>query len=245
MVDQLPFVLAILFLAYFIRGAFGFGDALVATSLLSLFLELRDVTPLSGLTGTTATLLMLYSERAHISFRRVAVLILSCCAGIPIGIYLLRGPFDVELKILLGCFILLFSLINLTRPDLFQLRNERLAPLFGFGAGILGGALNTSGPLIVLYGLLRRWERGEMLANYQAFFMASGMIVLSGHALGGLWSLELFKTYAICLPFVLLGLWIGQRLQKHLSDALFRRLIFMLLILVGLTLVVRTVLVAS
>jgi uncharacterized membrane protein YfcA len=84
-----------------------------------------------------------------------------------------------------------------------------------------------------------------MLANYQAFFMASGMIVLSGHALGGLWSLELFKTYAICLPFVLLGLWIGQRLQKHLSDALFRRLIFMLLILVGLTLVVRTVLVAS
>lgn len=65
---------------------------------------------------------------------------------------------------------------------------------------------DTSGPLIVLYGLLRRRERGEMLANYQAFFMASGMIVLSGHALGGLWSLELFKTYAICLPFALIRL---------------------------------------
>ena len=49
-----------------------------------------------------------------------------------------------------------------------------LRSTFGFFAGILGGAYNTNGPPVVIYGSLRKWSPATFRATLQGyFFMAA------------------------------------------------------------------------
>ena len=60
-----------------------------------------------------------------------------------------------------------------------ELHSDRLAPLFGFAAGILGGAYGMNGPPLVVYGGLRRWQPTQFRAMLQGYFLIA---ILPGHA---------------------------------------------------------------
>ncbi len=91
--------------------------------------------------------------------------------GIPIGIYFLKAAPDVIVKSLLGIIITGFGLYNLIVPNLPRLLNEYWAYLTGLIAGILGGAYNTNGPPVVVYGMLRRWDSEKFRITLQRYFL--------------------------------------------------------------------------
>lgn len=175
-------IIPIIFVAAFTRSAFGFGDALIAMPLLSIFIPIEIATPLMGLAGLVITISILIKEWRNVQIKSVLTLIISSLIGISIGIFFIKGNYNELLKIILGSIIVLFSLFNLTKPDLLVLKNEKLAPIFGFIAGILGGAFNTSGPPIVIYSVLRRWKPEYIRATLQGYFLPIGMFVTTDMA---------------------------------------------------------------
>lgn len=172
-------ILAIVFLAALVRGAFGFGDALIGMPLLALFVPLTFATPLMALVGPTLAVLIPGQGMAiALDVRGAGVLIASTLAGIPVGLWGLKRIDGRIVNLILAVVIILFALYSLLHPGLLRLRTARSAPLFGFTAGVLGAAYNTNGPPVIFYGALRGWAPESFRATLQGYFLPTGTAIL-------------------------------------------------------------------
>jgi uncharacterized protein len=151
-------VLAVLFLATLIRSAFGFGEALVAVPLLALVIPVEVAAPVAVLVSVTVAGLVLAQDWREVHLGSARRLILSTMFGIPFGLLLLTTVAEPVVKAVLAAVIIAFSAYQLVGRSRFELEDDRLAWLFGFGAGVLGGAYGMNGPPLVAYGALRRWS---------------------------------------------------------------------------------------
>jgi hypothetical protein len=118
------------------------------------------------------------------------------------------------------------------------LRHGGLAYLFGFIAGILGGAYNTNGPPIVMYGTLQRWSPERFRATLQGYFVPTGLLILLGHGAAGLWTPQVFWLFGCSFPLIMLGVFLGGRLNQAIPKARFERVLYFFLIGIGILLMV-------
>ncbi len=232
--------LCILFISTLTRATLGFGDALVAMPFLALWLGMQSATPLVALVATLISLIILIRNWHIVDFRMTWRLILSAACGVPVGLlYLTRVPETVA-QLLLGLLLAGFSLYNLCSPVRAHLRvPPYTAYAFGFAAGALGGAYNTVGPMLVMYGHLRGWPPEQFRATLQScFFPAYGAIAI-GHGLAGLITSQVMQYFALSLPLVGLAIYLGGRLHASISQARFTRYVNIALLLVGIVLCIK------
>jgi len=133
----------------------------------------------------------------------------------------------------------LFQIVNRGNSPVIR---EWLAVPFGFVAGILGAAYNTNGPPVVIFGVLRQWDACEFRATLQSYFLPTGLLIIAGHGLSGLWTKTVFSYYGLALPGVLLAVWIGDRLHHRMDAQRFHNGIYLLLIGIALLLFLRILL---
>lgn len=229
-------VLFILFISTFTRSALGFGDALIAMPLLALVLGMQIATPLVAFGASTIALTILLGEWRSVDIKAAWRLILSSLVGIPIGLFLLKTAPEPVIKGGLGVLLIAFGLLNLINPKLPTFRNEKLAYVFGLVAGVLGGAYNTNGPPVVVYGTLRRWSPDSFRSTLQAYFLPTGGTILISHGLAGLWTPDVLRLYVYALPFIMLAIYLGGRVNKVISSGRFNRIIYVSLVVMGVLL---------
>lgn len=226
-------VMLVLWLAAFVRSAVGFGDALLAMPLLALLLGLQVATPLVGLTGLVISLIILSTSWRQVDVRNFWRLTVASLVGMPFGIWLLQHGDERVVNLVLGLLLVGYGAYNLSRPTLPALRSEAWAYPFGFVAGVLGSAYNTSGPPVVIYGAMRRWPPDLFRATLQGFFLVSNVIVIAGHSLAGLWTQELLLLTLLSLPVLLSAIAAGAVVNRRIPAAQFTRVVNGLLVLVG------------
>jgi uncharacterized membrane protein YfcA len=213
-------VLAVLFFATFIRSALGFGEALIAVPLLALSMPVQVAAPLAVLVSITVAVVVVIQDWRQVHFRSAGWLVLSTLFGIPLGLLLLKTVPESVVKSILGAFIIAFALYSLTgrKPEL---RNDRLAPLFGFTAGILGGAYGMNGPPLVIYGVLRRWQPAQFRATLQGYFLIASIVGMAGYAATGLWTRTVSNYFLLSLPLALIAVFLGHAIHRRLSSSRF------------------------
>jgi uncharacterized membrane protein YfcA len=232
-------VLGVIFVAAFVRGALGFGDALVGMPLLVLCLSLPVATPLMALVSFILAISMLATSWRQVDVHSAWRLVVGSLPGIPLGLLLLKSAPSAIAETVLGLVLIGFGLYSLLGPRLAELKDERTAVLFGFVAGVLGGAYNSNGPPAVIYGALRRWSPERFRATMQGYFLPTGLVIMAGHGLGGLWTGKVLSLFAYCLPVVAVARWLGGRAARRLSGEQFQRFVYGFLVLMGVVLLVR------
>jgi len=233
---QTLFVIAILFLSTFTRSTLGFGDALIAMPLLAMVVGMTTATPLAAMAASTIAIMILSRTWRDVNFQATWRLVLSSLVGIPIGLYFLKTAPESIVKAVLGTVLIGFGLYNLVAPKLPHLNNEKLAFVFGFPAGILGGAYNANGPLVVLYSALRRWSPESFRATLQGYFFPTGFAVLISHGLAGLWTTVVLRLYLYALPAIVAGVLVGEIVNQKFSVDRFYRIVYVALVLMGILL---------
>ena len=225
-------VLAVLFLATFIRSALGFGEALVAVPLLALTLPVQVAAPLAVLVSITVAVVVVIQDWRNVHLRSAGRLVLSTLFGIPLGLLMLKTVPESIVKRILGAFIIAFAIYSLAgrKP---QLHSDRLAPLFGFAAGILGGAYGMNGPPLVVYGVLRRWQPGQFRATLQGYFLVASIVGMVGYAITGLWTRTVSAYFLLSLPLALFAIFLGHAIHRRLSGARFAVCVNIGLALIG------------
>ena len=239
----MPAVAGIIFVAAFVRSALGFGDAVVAMPLLAMVIGLKTATPLVAFMGPTISLLILARSWRSGDMKSAVRLIAASCLGIPLGVYGLARLPEGALKIALGALILLYGLFGLARPSV-QIKNEKpwLPWLVGWTAGVLGGAYNINGPPVVAYGMLRGWPPERFRTTLQGYFLPTGLMILAGHGIAGMWTGEVFRFYLYSLPAIGLGIVLGGLVNRKLPHDLFAKFVYGFLVLMGGVLLARTLL---
>jgi len=229
-------VFIIVFVAIFVQAVTGFGLALVSMPLLVLVLNIQVASPLVALIGGVAELLLLLHYRADLNIRAVTRLVVASLLGIPVGVLLLRRVDVGVITAVLGLLILLYALYALSGLRLPRLAHQAWGYGFGFVAGVLGGAYNISGPPVIIYGNCRQWPPAEFKSNLQGFFVVSSYTVIAVHALSGNFTPVVWRNFLIALPAMLLALFVGLRLDMHLNPERFRRIVLVVLIVLGASL---------
>jgi uncharacterized membrane protein YfcA len=233
-------VLAVLFLATFIRSAFGFGEALVAVPLLAFLIPVKVAAPVAVLLSITIAAVIVAQDWREIHFRSAGWLILSTLFGLPLGLFMLTTVAEEMVKTILAVVIIVFSGYSLTSRKQLELKDDRLAWIFGFGAGILGGAYGMNGPPLVIYGALRRWQPKHFRATLQGYFLPASLIGMCGYALLALWTPVVTRYYLMSLPLVLIAIFLGRLANRRMNSRVFLLYVHLGLIVTGIILLVSS-----
>jgi uncharacterized protein len=114
-----------------------------------------------------------------------------------------------------------------------------MAWMFGFAAGILGGAYGMNGPPLVVYGSLRRWAPGHFRATLQAYFLPASILGMAGYAAAGLWTRDVTRYYLTSLPAIIVAIVLGRAVNRRLSAGRFLVVVNVALAALGLALLLQ------
>lgn len=229
-------VTGVLFLATLIRSALGFGEALVAVPLLALVMPVQVAAPVAVLVSITVAAIVILQDWRKVHFRSAGWLVVPTLLGIPLGLMVLRSVAEPVVKAALAVVIIGFSAHSLLGGSHRELRNDRFAWLFGFTAGVLGGAYGMNGPPLAVYGSLRRWSPQHFRATLQGYFLPASLAGLWGYRVAGLWTPAVNHFYLLSLPFVIVAIFVGRVANHRMDPRSFQRYVHAGLILIGVVL---------
>lgn len=227
-------ILLIIFIAHFINSAFGFGDSMVSMPLLTLFLPLEEATPFVAILSITTNLVIVLNDFKNVKKKSITILLFSAILTIPLGIYIGNNANPVVVKLALVFLIVSFSLYNLFAPKLIHLKNSYLAPLFGGLSGIFGGAYNITGPPIILYGSLRRWQPEKFRVTTQAYFFITTLFIVINYWKKGAYTPTVFSYFLYSIPVMLVAVFIGKWANQKIKDPVrFNKYIYCLMLILS------------
>ena len=232
------FLLAAVFLAVFTQSVSGFGVALVAMSLLPAIVGIHTATPLVALIAIVLELFLFLRYRSAFNFQAIWRITLASLIGIPIGLYAFKQVNPEIIVTLLGIILVAYAVYGLIQLKLPEFKHPYWAYLMGFIAGIIGGAYNTSGPPVIIYGNCRRWLPNEFKGNLQGYFLVTTVVIILGHLISGNLTIDVWKYFLGAAPAIILGVIAGVSLDKVINPELFRKIVLVLLLIMGVNLVI-------
>ncbi len=231
-------VTLIIFLAVFVQSSTGFGFALVSMPLLVGLLGIKISAPLVALLALISEVFIFTRYRKSLNLRVVTQLTIAAVIAIPLGVIALRHIEAAIVTTALGILLVGYAVYALFSPRLPQLSSRNWAYGFGFVAGLLGGAYNTPGPLVIIFGNCRGWPPNEFKSNLQGFFLVNSFVVVIVHMFGGNYYSDVWKNALLAIPGLIMGLTAGFLLSESINADLFRKIVLVLLIILGLQLII-------
>lgn len=224
----------IIVISSLVQGSVGFGFVLVSAPLLSLFIPLKTLVPLLVNLSLVINLMVIVSAMKDLVLREIWILIVMGIIGIPIGVYGLNTLSPYTLKMLIGVVILITSIAMLAG---FKLKTKNKVYTYSFTgllSGILNGSISMSGPPIVLFLANEGYEKDKFRANINAYFIITNIITVIVFSLNGLYTIEIFKYTGLQIISLIIGTLLGIRFSRRINEAVFKKLILLLLIITGL-----------
>ena len=223
-----------------VKGLVGIGIPLVSISLLSLFLPLAEAVILLPVPIIVANLWQSFGG-AHFgaALRRFWPLVLAMFIGTAAGAHVLASLDTASLNLLVGALVVLFSLSSYVNPELrLPARFERgLGVVAGAFGGFMGGVSALFGPPIILYLTSLRLDRETFVGVISSIYLCSavGLVIVFG-SIGVMSRTELVESIIASVP-LMIGVWVGQRYRGRIREAVFRKLLLVVVLGVGIRLI--------
>jgi uncharacterized protein len=225
--------------AAFVQGLAGFGIGLVSLAFLPFFMSPQHAIVLITLYAAVFIVVIFIPLRRDFTLHGMVELVAGTILATPVGIWLLAVLPPDLLKRLIGLVLLLIVALEWLGLYPERLRGRGWGFGAGVAAGILGGAIGTPGPPVILYAAAQDWSPRTVKANIQAFLMINQAVILAGYWWAGLLDREVWRlTWLFAAPAVI-GLAAGMLLFNRLDRERFRRVVFAVLLLSGLVLLIR------
>jgi uncharacterized membrane protein YfcA len=220
-------------------GLVGFGIALVSLALLPFIMSPVTAVVLMTVYALVFAVGMAVQLRRDLVPAALRDLFIGTVTGTPLGVWVLASLPVATLNRLIGAMLLVAVLLEWAGRYPQTLPGRRWAPGAGVLAGVVGAAVGTPGPPVIVYASTQGWSPRTIKANLQAFFVVNQGVILVGYWWAGLLTAEVWAlTVAFAGPAAVGGL-AGVALFSRIDAAAFRRIVFALLFVSGLVLLVR------
>jgi len=247
-------VLALFLFATFaggvVTGLAGFALGLVVSGVwLHILTPIQTAILMVGY-GLVSQSLGMWKLRRALRWRAVAPFIVggALCVpigalGVPIGAALLAHVEPAYLRDGVGVLLVLYSIYGLARPALKPVAAGVPADAgVGFLNGLLGGMTGLGGIVVTIWCQLHGWPQDRQRATFQPVLFATTLTTAISLAVVGAVTAQNVKLYLLGLPLMLAGTWTGLKLYGRLNEAGFRRVVLLLLLASGVSLLAPPVL---
>lgn len=106
-------------------------------------------------------------------------------------------------------------------------------------AGLAGGVSGVWGPPTVLYLTALNTEKTEQVRVMGVVFFIGAVLLIPAHIASGVLTWKTGAFSLMVLPAALIGVWIGQRIQDRIDQAMFKKATMIVLLITGLNLLRR------
>jgi uncharacterized membrane protein YfcA len=227
------------FLSEIIGTVGGFGSSVFFVPMAQFFLDFKTVLMLTAILHDFSNTSKLLLFRKSID-RRLLLLY-----GIPSTIFVIIGALLSNYlqfqyaELALGIFLILFSGFVFMFPAFRLATTNASAISGGTVAGFLAGLIGTGGAIRGMSLTAFNLEKNTFIATSAAidFFVDASRTIVY------LFNGYLLTSHLFYIPFLLaaafLGSYAGKQLLKKISQENFRKIVLSLLLLIGITMVVR------
>jgi uncharacterized protein len=234
----LAFFLLAAFVGGFASGLAGFAMGFVVSGIWLHFLTPIETTTLIVGYGLLTQGYGVWKLRKALTWQRIAPFIIGGAIGVPIGTMLLTYINPAYLRSGVGLLLVIYGAYGLAQPKLKSVAAGVSADAsIGFVNGILAGLTGLPGFIITVWCQLRGWTKDEQRAVFQPVLLGAILMNVVSLALVGAITTDTLRLYLLGLPAMVVGLWVGFKLYGKLSDATFRKVILVLLLVAGLVLI--------
>jgi uncharacterized protein len=232
--------IAVVVFGYVVFGLTGFGASLFTVPVLSHFYPLPLVLALAALLDLAGAFTVGVQGRREAAMQELKWLVPFSLAGAVLGVSLLVSLPRAASLAALGAFIGGYGLYQLASRRVPVPISRAWAPLAGTLGGATGTLFGTGGPPYLIYLSRRIDDKNALRATMGIMvwfslvirllvFAGAGVLLQEGLAAGLLWF----------VPAAAAGLWLGNRIHMRTASSALLRVLYLLLIVCGASLVLR------
>ena len=106
-------------------------------------------------------------------------------------------------------------------------------------AGVIHGMFISGGPLLIIYAVRKLPDKNRFRATLSLIWICLDLYLIIKQYAAGLLTASTLSITALGIPMLLLGVLLGGILAKKMSQALFLKLTYVLLIISGASLLLN------
>ena len=242
-----PWIVAWCFFALacggFIKGALGVGTPLLTVPMMAQVLPPQVAIAIMAIPVVVANLVQFaQAERSSAVIRRFWPTFVAILAGTWIGVKILATIDETTLMYLVGGAVIAFALLQGSKFRL-HLPETAVKPaglFFGGASGLIGGISSFFGPMLITYLISIRGLTKNQFVSSISFLYVSAVVPWTLTLIYfGILDRQLLLVSAVATLPVTLGLFVGQRIRRFISEERFRYLIIGILVVSGLSMLWR------
>ena len=240
--NELMPVFGVFFVASFLKGLTGIGFSTLCLGFLAFFMDLTVAIPLIFLPSISSNIMVMLSAGRFLEgMKRFWRLYLSALPGLILGLFFLSGSQNDLPKALLGLVMLLYGLWGLQNGivTICEKRERALTLPVGISSGLINGVTGSQIMPIMPYLLSLKMDRELFVQVINCGFTINSLVMIAGLGKLGFVSLPVLAFSAGGIVPVGLGIFLGGRLRKRVSEAVYRKMVLILLIILGGNLAIR------
>jgi uncharacterized membrane protein YfcA len=233
----------IVFAAFGIEAAMGFGSTVLAVTLAAHLLPLEVLIPTMVSLNLVVSTYIVLRHRGDIAWRVLLARILpTVLFGMPAGMLLFGLGSQTSLKLGFGLFVAALAALELLRGTrgVEEKAPVPLSPAVGtivlLGAGVVHGLYASGGPLVVYFSSRAIPQKGAFRATLSTLWLTLNLVLMGSFLVRGTYPGEALLDFAILLPALAAGILAGERLHGRIPQRAFRRIVFALLLAGGVVL---------
>ncbi len=242
-ISVLVLVFCTFLLAGSVKGVIGLGLPTVSLAVLTATIGLQPAMALLLMPSFVTNLWQaVVGGNGKAIIARIWLFLLTATVTVWLGTQVLVGVDVSYLSALLGALLVVYSLLSLSKPSIAIPSGWEgwAGPVLGTANGVLTGMTGSFVVPGVLYlqaiGLPR-----DMLIQAMGMLFTVSTVAL-GLALGGqqLLTVELGVISAAAVVPAIIGMVFGQKIRQRLSEAKFRLVFFVAILILGIYIIVRS-----
>jgi hypothetical protein len=231
----------VILVAFFVRATIGFGSGLISVSVLTILFPIRFTVPVVFILDFAGSFILGAYDFKEVKWRDLNYLLPFTIVGLLFGGVLLKYASPQKLTIFLGLFILLYVIYGfiVKQEKLPFVKNYVGAPL-GFFGGFIGSLYGGGGPPIVAYLQMKHYNKRAFRATFQIVAITDSISRTFIYLYLGLLTLAVFKMSLFLMPFLLLGLFFGNKLHFRINQKFFYIIVMIVLSLAAVGLIIHS-----
>jgi uncharacterized membrane protein YfcA len=240
---QLAVTACIVFGAFVIRGMSGFGAGMIGIPLLAFLMPVHTAVSMFGLLVLVLSTFLSIRDWRDVVRGELKRLIVPTLLGVAGGVLLFKHLDNRLLLQLLAGFLIAYALYALA-VHYFGLPEFTCSQRWAYPVGFAGAFIDTlfgggGGTLVVIYLHMRRVGRAPFRATVAALWLAEMIARVLGYGAAGYYSMDTLLLCALLLPLMGAGTWVGEHLGNRISQESFSKLMALLLLIAGASLLAK------
>lgn len=235
----------VVLITHFLEGITGFGCTVLALPFCIALVGIKTAVPTLVILAWILSLYIAIIAFKDIVLKELEKILCFVGLGLPVGMILFSYLPEGILKKILAVFMIFVSIRGLyvsfkktsissiNQVNQLNKHTNYLLSFILFLGGIIHGAFGSGGPFVVIYATKALPKKNNFRATLCALWFVLNSIIITKNTVSGVINGEVVKLLLCTLPFLVVGMLLGNIAHHKIKDTIFTKIVYAVLLLSG------------